>query len=85
MHEWKWLTCGMRQQINWIYLSVILVAFSKAFDLSNHIIFIEKLHSFGILSHILRWLASFLMDRTQKVKVQNYLASSDTPNGVVPQ
>ena len=50
-----------------VFVRVILLDFSKAFDLINHRILIEKLHSFGIPSHILRWLASFLMDRTQKV------------------
>ena len=48
----------------------------------NHRILIEKLHSFGILSHILRWSGQ---DRTQKVKVLNYLSSSGTPSGGVPQ
>ena len=68
-----------------VFVRVILLDFSKAFDLINHRILIEKLHSFGIPSHILRWEASFLMDRTQKVKVQNYLSSSGTPSGGVPQ
>ena len=68
-----------------VFVRVILLDFSKAFDLINHRILIEKLHSFGIPSHILRWVASFLMDRTQKVKVQNYLSSSGTPSGGVPQ
>ena len=68
-----------------VLVKIILLDFSKAFDLINHRILIEKLHSFGIPSHILRWVASFLMDRTQKVKVPNYLSSSGTPSGDVPQ
>ena len=65
-----------------VLVRVILLDFSKAFDLINHRILIEKLHSFGIPSHILRWSGQ---DRTQKVKVLNYLSSSVTPSGGVPQ
>ena len=35
--------------------------------------------------HILRWIATFLMDRAQKVKISNYLSRSGSPNGGVPQ
>ena len=57
----------------------------KAFDLINHRILINKLEINGIPPHLLRWLAAFLCDRHQQVKIGKELSSSGSPNGGVPQ
>ena len=52
-----------------VYVRVVIIGFSKAFDLINHNILLEKLRTLGITAHILRGLAAFLLDRTQQVKI----------------
>ena len=47
------------------YARIVLLDFSKAFDLINHNILLDKLQVFGISAPI---LAAFLLDRTQLVK-----------------
>ena len=45
------------------YVRVVMLDFSKAFDLINHHLLIEKLKVNGIHPHVLRWMATFLLDR----------------------
>ena len=54
------------------YVRIVLLDFSKAFDLINHN-FLDKLQVFGISAPILRWMVAFLLDRTQRVKIGNIL------------
>ena len=44
------------------YVRVVLLDFSKAFDVINHHILVDKLISNGVPAHIVRWLAAFLLD-----------------------
>ena len=67
------------------YVRIVLLDFSKAFDLINHNILLEKLQVFGIPAPILRWVAAFLLDRTQRVKIENNYSYTGHPNGGVPQ
>ena len=57
-HKWYESTDSLN-----VYVRVVLLDFSKAFDLINHNILLEKPRSFGITAHItahiLRWLAAF--------------------------
>ena len=53
------------------FVRVVLLAFSKAFDLINHHILVDKLITNGVPAHIVRWLAAFLLDRQQQVKIDN--------------
>ena len=62
-----------------------MLDFSKAFDLINHHLLLDKLQSYGFPAHILRWMATFLLDRAQRVKVGNEYSHSGHPNGEVPQ
>ena len=59
------------------YVRIVLLDFSKAFDLINHKILLEKLQVFGIPAPILRWMAAFLLDRTQRVKIENNYKCSE--------
>ena len=67
------------------YVQVVLLDFSKAFDLINHHVLLEKLRLFGISPYIVRWLVAFLLDRTQKVRIGNEYSHTGSPNGGVPQ
>ena len=63
------------------YVRIVLLDFSKAFDLINHNILLDKLQVFGISAHFLRWMAAFLLDRTQRVKIGNNCSHTGHPNG----
>ena len=62
-----------------------MIDFSKAFDLINHNILLEKFQAFGISAPILRWMAAFVLDRTQRVKIGKNYSHTGHPNGGVPQ
>ena len=65
---------------------VVMLDFSKAFDLINyHILADNKLTTSGLPVHIVRWIGAFLLDRRQKVIIGNNCSSSGSPNGGVPQ
>ena len=67
------------------YVRVVLLDFSKAFDLINHHILVDKLITNGVAAHIVWWLAAFLLDRQQQVKIGNIYSRTGSPNGGVPQ
>ena len=43
---------------------IVLLDFAKAFDLINHEKLLVKLKANDVPPHILRWMGSFLLDRT---------------------
>ena len=67
------------------YLRVALLDFSKAFDLINHNTLLLKLKQYDLPPHIRRWIATFLLDRTQQVKIGNNFSPPGHPKGGVPQ
>ena len=67
------------------FVRVVLLDFSKAFDLINHHILVDKLITNGVPAHIVRGLAAFLLDRQQQVKIGNIYSRTGSPNGGVPQ
>ena len=79
IHKWSEATDKLHN-----YVRVVMLDFRKAFYLINHRILINKLDATGIPPHLLRWLAAFLCDRHQQVKIGNQLLYSGSPNGGVP-
>ena len=67
------------------YVRVVLLDFSKAFDIINHHILVDKLITNSVPAHIVRWFAAFLLDRQQQVKIGNIYSRTSSPNGGVPQ
>ena len=67
------------------YVRVVMLDFNKAFDLINHHVLLDKLQPYGLPAHILRWVATFLLDRAQRVKIGNKFSHSGHPKGGVPQ
>ena len=62
IHNWHISSHGKPASIR-----VVLFDFRKAFDLINHNILLRKLSDYDIPNHI--WIADFLLDRRQRVKL----------------
>ena len=67
------------------YVLVVMLDFSKSFDLITHHILLDKLTTSGLPVHIARWIGAFLLDRSHKVIIGNNCSSSGSPNRGVPQ
>ena len=80
IHHWCEATdrCGT-------YVRIVLLDFAKAFDLINHEQLLVKLQANDVPPHILRWMGSFLLNRTQQVKIRKTVSSVGYPKGGVPQ
>ena len=59
--------------------------FSKAFHLINHNTLLLKLNQCDLPPHIRRWIATFLLDRTERVKIGNKFSPPGHPKGGVPE
>ncbi len=64
---------------------MLLVDYSKAFDHINDELLIAKLCGMGLPAHLVRWMAAFLIDRQQCVKICDTVSNIGYPNGGVPQ
>ena len=51
------------------YVRCLLVDFTKAFDLVDHLTLIGKLNNLNIADHIIQWVIAILNDRNQFVKI----------------
>ena len=58
-------------------IDVIYLDFSKAFDTVPHQRLITKLKSYGIDGNILNWIADFLSNRSQRVRVNQVTLTSN--------
>ena len=61
-----------------------MVDFKKAFDLTDHVILVQKLRLFNIPEAVILWITDFLSCRKQRVKLgQDYFSEwRDVPAGV---
>jgi hypothetical protein len=71
-----------------VSIEAIITDFPKAFDLFPHDRLLTKLEASGVDSRIVVWVKEFLVDRTQKVRVEGQLSkkvrvTSDLPQGSV--
>lgn len=81
--EYKDYLCGafaVRGQVDAIYTD-----FSKAFDRVDHALLGSKVSQYGIHGCLLRWIKSYLSNRTQLVAVKGYLSSPKFIQSGVPQ
>lgn len=66
-------------------VDMIFLDFSKAFDLVNHLILLEKLSCLGIRGDMLRWIAGFLSNRSLSVVVDGSSSGERPVVSGVPQ
>ena len=52
---------------------VPMLDFSTAFDLVDHTILLLKIRAYGATDQTLKWLTSYLEERTQQVQVNDHL------------
>lgn len=68
-----------------LQLDAIYTDFAKAFDKIDHAILIDKLESLGCAFVPIRWVASYLHDRRQFVKITEFISREFTASSGVPQ
>jgi hypothetical protein len=66
IHQWAQAIDGTGSAVR-----VILSDYRKAFDLIDHHILFEKFRELAILREIFLWVADFVMDSFQRVKLSN--------------
>ena len=67
------------------YARMLLCDFSKAFDLVDHNIVLEKLLSMDVPRFLVKWAASFLHNRKQQVKIGEHISTPVSLNAGCPQ
>lgn len=77
----QWFQASDRNQV----VHSVLLDFAKAFDTVSHPKLLHKLRSYGIQGNFLRWLAAFLDNRTQRIRVDGVLSPAAPVTSGVPQ
>ena len=72
-------------QDNNTQVDVIILDFSKAFDVVSHRKLLAKLDHYGVRGNIHKWIASFLTNRSQRVLVKGTMSESAPVESGVPQ
>ena len=67
------------------YSAIVKMDLSKAFDCINHRILLNKLNNMGLKKDSLTWMASYLANRFQCTKFQNYTSTEGKSTSGVPQ
>lgn len=70
---------------NGFQIDVIYTDIEKAFDRVNHKLLILKLKAYGFCDPLLSWFESFLTNRTQFVKYENFISDNINVVSGVPQ
>ncbi len=68
-----------------IYACVLLCDFSKAFDLVDHQLALQKLSDVDVLPFLLKLAANFLLNRMQPVKICSHVSTAVLLNVGCPQ
>ena len=64
LHKWSEATDGARASVR-----ILLVDYKKAFDYVDHTIVLSKLKTLDIPNSTISWIADFLTDRKQRIKL----------------
>lgn len=68
-----------------IQIDAIYTDFTKAFDKVDHQLLLDKISFNGIRGNLLRWFASYINNRSQKVVINGYHSNSILVTSGVPQ
>jgi hypothetical protein len=74
----EWVDEGM-------VVDVVLLDFSKAFDVVSHVVLLSKLQDLGVVESLIRWIHSFLTGRTMSVGVDGCASTTREVRSGVPQ
>ena len=66
-------------------IETVYLDFKKAFDTVPHLRLLNKLQAFGITGRLKQWIQDFLLNRTQRVKINNILSTPLPVTSGVPQ
>lgn len=66
-------------------VDVVYTDFEKAFDKVSHTILFQKLRNSGIHGNLLRWVISYILNRTQIVKIGSSMSKDIRATSGVPQ
>lgn len=66
-------------------VDVVYTDFSKAFDKINHNLLLKKLHRVGVHGNLLRWIDSYIRNRSQAVCTKGYCSTYLPITSGVPQ
>ena len=67
------------------FVRVLFLDYSKTLDLINHDILLKKMVGMEVPAHLVRWMAAFLLDRKQRVKVGDAVSKPGYHSRGVPQ
>lgn len=77
----KWFEAINNSQM----IGMVMVDFRKAFDLVDHTLLLKKLKYYRISKETIDWFSSYLLNRKQKVFVNNTLSAAENIVTGVPQ
>ena len=66
-------------------VDVVYFDYQKAFDSVSHPKLLQKIQCYGITNNLLLWLSDFLLNRTQRVRVNEILSEPRPVTSGVPQ
>ena len=64
---------------------MVMVDFRKAFDLVDHILLLKKLRHYNLSAEAVNWFSSYLLNRKQKVVINNTESATENTVCGVPQ
>lgn len=68
-----------------VQVDAVYTDFQKAFDKVDHTLLMEKIGFNGIRGNLLRWFASYIFNRTQKIVINRHESNSIVVKSGVPQ
>ena len=79
INKWKWSLDNNK------YVGAILMDLSKAFDSIPHDLIICKLYAYGFSAQACHFMSSYLVNRRQRVKLQNHRSNWEFSQRGIPQ
>ena len=67
------------------YIRIFFSDLSKGFDLVDHNVLLSELNNLDVDPHLVRWIAAFLTNKSQRVRIGNSLSPPVGLNGGTPQ